>query len=509
MIKIFTSLFLLFSFVILHSQSEYKKFYYPSGQLSSEGFMVNEKPDGFWKSYYPNGIIKSEGKRSNYLLDSTWVFYAENADTIEKINYLNGKKSGFHIQYQSVQNKNEGKKNIILSKELYINDIREGYAYIYYSSGKIKEVNYYRQGKITGDSKEFNEYGKIITVYSYKSGILQNIEKINRIDNSGKKTGIWRDFYQDGKIKYETTFRNGQPQGIQKEYDPSGKLLSSLNFIEGNIDLSFNNQDDSIEIRDLKYDNGIIKSTGAYKVNTPIGFHKWFKENGELYYGLIYNRLGKVTSEGYLSKSSKRDGFWKEYYSNQNVKAEGDYKNNKKNGHWKYYNLNKSIEQEGDFSDDAYQNKWIWYGSNGKIICIENFSLAKEDGPYIEKNENGDTIALGAYSEGAKIGLWLEKEGGISFKGNYDNGYKNGIWKGYFENNALYFIGDFMQGNPNGKHRIYQVNQNLYETQVYSNGIKTGSWVKYNEDGSIKYVIEYKNDAEYMINGFKIEKIGK
>ena len=43
----------------------FNKFYYPNGQLSSEGVLLNGQPDGYWVSYYPTGVKKSEGNRKN------------------------------------------------------------------------------------------------------------------------------------------------------------------------------------------------------------------------------------------------------------------------------------------------------------------------------------------------------------------------------------------------------------------------------------------------------------
>src|SRR5512145_1989916 len=72
----------------------YQVFRYPNGTVSSEGNFKNGKADGFWKSYYVTGIKKSEGKYSSHLLDSVWVFFDQTGDTLEKINYLYGKKNG-------------------------------------------------------------------------------------------------------------------------------------------------------------------------------------------------------------------------------------------------------------------------------------------------------------------------------------------------------------------------------------------------------------------------------
>lgn len=55
----------------------FNKFYYASGNISSEGTMQDGKPNGYWKTYYENGNLKSEGNRKNFALDSTWKFYSD------------------------------------------------------------------------------------------------------------------------------------------------------------------------------------------------------------------------------------------------------------------------------------------------------------------------------------------------------------------------------------------------------------------------------------------------
>jgi antitoxin component YwqK of YwqJK toxin-antitoxin module len=82
----------------------YHEFTYPNGTLSSKGFIKNGKPEGLWKSYYVTGILKSEGKRKNFLLDSVWVFYDQTGDTLEKINYLYGKRNGWYFRYKTDAN---------------------------------------------------------------------------------------------------------------------------------------------------------------------------------------------------------------------------------------------------------------------------------------------------------------------------------------------------------------------------------------------------------------------
>jgi antitoxin component YwqK of YwqJK toxin-antitoxin module len=77
----------------------FKVFYYPNGIKSSEGLLVDGKPEGWWKSYSEKGVLISEGNRKNFLLDSLWIFYNEKGSKTLEINYKEGKKFGQRIQY--------------------------------------------------------------------------------------------------------------------------------------------------------------------------------------------------------------------------------------------------------------------------------------------------------------------------------------------------------------------------------------------------------------------------
>ena len=101
--------------------------------------MVNGKPDGYWITYYVNGKRKSEGNRKNFIVDSLWTFYAENGDTTETIYYLQGKRNGLYTKYYT---RLDSGVNSIKSKELYVNDQKQGFSFYYYPSGQLQSYNF-------------------------------------------------------------------------------------------------------------------------------------------------------------------------------------------------------------------------------------------------------------------------------------------------------------------------------------------------------------------------------
>ena len=64
-------------------------------------------------------------------------------------------------------------------------------------------------------------------------GVVNKKEEINRFDSEGKKDGVWKEYYENGKIKLEHTFFHGEKDGISKKYDKKGKLQELESFDKG------------------------------------------------------------------------------------------------------------------------------------------------------------------------------------------------------------------------------------------------------------------------------------
>ncbi|PIX36407.1 MAG: hypothetical protein COZ59_01255, partial [Bacteroidetes bacterium CG_4_8_14_3_um_filter_31_14] len=211
----------------------YNVFYYDNGKISSEGNMRIGKPDGFWKTYYPNGNLKSAGNRLNFELDSLWIFFNENNDTTVKIDYKNGKKNGYLFSYEyglKAQIKTGG----LVSKELFLNDVKQGLSYYYENNILYKSVNY-KNGKKQDLSKEFDKNGRIVAITEYNNDYIINRERINTIDKQGLKQGVWKTFYPNDKIATEATYLNDTLNGFYKEFDMQGKLLKIEKYQTGQL----------------------------------------------------------------------------------------------------------------------------------------------------------------------------------------------------------------------------------------------------------------------------------
>ncbi len=483
----------------------YVKFYYPNNQVSSEGLMKNGKPDGYWKTYYVTGIIKSEGKRTNFMLDSIWVFYDQKGDTTQKISYMYGKKNGYYITY-SYENLKEGvDTGVVISKELYINDRKEGISYYYYPDGHLKSEVSYVNGKKQGLIKEYDDNGMIITLIYYHNGYITDREEINRRDKYGNKQGTWKEFYQDGKVKQEEVYKDNILDGLYKTFNENGNLTLVLNYRNGKLDEALTQEEMNVEIRN-EYDNqNRLIASGAFKNNVPVGIHRTYDQAGNVNGSKIYDDSGKIVSEGIIDEEGNREGNWKDYYHDGKIRAAGVYLKNQRSGKWTFYYHDGKIEQTGDYIRGKTTGIWTWYYDNGKISREESYFNGKEDGVMVEYSQEGKIITKGDYVEGEKEGKWYYRVGDHIEVGSYITGLRDGIWKYFYSDSTINFEGDYLQGNPDGKHILYYENGVVKEERYYIMGIREKNWKKYDEEGNLTMTITYQDDVETRINGIKVE----
>jgi antitoxin component YwqK of YwqJK toxin-antitoxin module len=481
----------------------YNIFYYPNGKISSEGYMKNGKPDGFWKTYYPNGILKSEGNRKNTLLDSTWIFFNEKGDTLEIINYRNGKKNGYNIKYNyEYDDSGHLAKKELVSKELFLNDKKEGKAY-YYKNNKLHLIVNYKNGIKNGFAFEISNDTLITTLYEYKNGFLVFSEKINRFDKDGKKHGVWKEFYPDGKLKREMYYIHGQLNGLYKEYSPDGKLTTVLMYKYGQPEKVNKNSVRQITQKQTFYKSGKLKHSGYYKHDTiPVGVHKEYDEAGNVTLVKIYDDEGHLKGKGMFDKHGRKTGIWKEFFTTGELKAEGKYKKGKRSGLWKFYYENGALEQKGYYYKGKPHKIWKYYDPNGNLIKYESYYKGRNDGPYYLFSNNGDTLVKGYFTDGERDSTWKFVYQDKIETGTYKEGLKEGKWtRKLLANGKVIYKAEFIQGVPHGKVYYYFNNGKLRRIEEYKMGIPHGIWQYYTPNGEITLIEKYRNGKLIKING--------
>lgn len=481
-------------------QDGYQVFRYPNGTVSSEGLLKNGKPEGFWKSYYVTSIKKSEGKYTNFQLDSIWVFFDQTGDTIEKINYLFGKRNGYSYKYK----KESSAGLYISSKELFAGDRKEGTAYFYFPDGKIQQTVSYNNGKKEGLSKELDRNGMVITLLEYNNDFLISRERINRSDSKGLKQGVWKEFYPDGGVRSEKNYRDDQLHGYFKEKDNKGILVLTMLYDNGSIVKSKVEDEPDIEIENRYDQNNKLIYSGPFRNKVAVGVHREYGLDGKVKNAFVYNDNGLLISEGIVDEGGKFNGKWKDLYPDGKTQDEGQFTDSRRSGVWKFYNNAGNMEQTGSYNNGRPDGLWKWYYENGTLLREEEYFQGQRDGTYTEYSPTGEIIAQGVYTDGEKNGEWKYKSGDNTEEGKYIVGLRDGLWKSYYPDGKIKFKGNYLQGNPDGQLTYYYENGRPREEQFYRMGIRQKTWKKYNEEGVPELTITYRDDVEVSINGVKI-----
>jgi antitoxin component YwqK of YwqJK toxin-antitoxin module len=517
--------FLVFSWSLCGQKSNpngYNRFYYENGKLSSEGYLKDGKPDGYWKNYYPNGKVKIEGNRRNFELDSTWNFYDERGHLTRTISYQKGQKNGPTITYDTLKH--------VVSVETYSNDLKEGATRTFYPNGAIKSQTPFIKGKQEGTAYEFSRDSLITGIATYKGGILQGYEKINQKDEENKKQGIWKEFYGDMTVKKIAKYNSDSLDGYVKEYDAKGNLLSTKKYNNGKRIMNAP-EIANVEVYREVYEDGTLKYEGVYSDGDPIGTHYRYKQvrrcdssifrrddtsnifvkrmvcrNVPMPDSAIEYFNGIMVAKGAVDSIRRRQGLWIEYHNTGEFSGKGIYKDDKRTGEWEFYYPNGKTEQKGRFDNKGReQGAWKWYYESGRLYREEYYVNGKLNGELKEYNEEGKVTLQGEYVDNRKEGRWVYETENYLEYGNYVNDEPDSLWRTfYMPGKVKRFEGKFVAGQPEGQHLAWHPNGARKYSGSYTGGMKNGDWKYFDENDYNYLTINFRNDIEVKWQGEKI-----
>lgn len=191
-----------------------------------------------------------------------------------------------------------------------------------------------------------------------------NAQKINQFNKNKKRTGIWKKYHSNKKIRYTGAFKNGKEIGIFKFYDISNSKTPV-------IIKNFSKTSDSVFVQFYKL-SGKIESKGYLINRKRVGNWQYFYPNGKIMlkenykvgklHGkqLIFYPDGTITETSFY-KSGLKDGITSKYSSKGILIEEIAYKNNKPNGVAKYFELNGNLKETGSYKNGKRVGKWEYF----------------------------------------------------------------------------------------------------------------------------------------------------
>jgi uncharacterized protein len=400
-------------------------FYYPDGTLQMIGNSKNEQLVGKTTNYFINGNIKSETEYNDSgMKEGRSVNYYYNGQKSMDFNYSNGKLNGESSQY------NRSGKPFL--KEVYKNDILTG-VYLYNTDGSEKEYITPKGKKISFDI--YDEEG-----FLYKTITYQNVETKDKTEKV---------YFTNGRLSSENHYMDDQFEGKQYSYYQNGQLSSCSEYHHDML-------------------NGLSMS---YYSDGKIYFERYYMEdqpNGAIYYYFPNEKIQRMV------------------VFNKGIKQSDA-----------VFNINGE-----KYSETKYKNGLIYtlafYNEKGEIFKTDTI-------------ENGNGMLRGYFLNGKKSGeakiiagmscdtaVWYDSDGKILNKEVYLNDNIEGISTSFYPFGRLYTKGNYVLGNLHGEKISYYQNGKISNVTNYENGELNGNSVGYFSDGDIFHVLKYE---ENMLEG--------
>lgn len=202
--------------------------------------------------------------------------------------------------------------------------------------------------------------------YSFQIVVSQ---KINQFDAKNQRTGVWRKYYPNNKIRYEGTFKAGKEVGVFKFYDES----SSVHPIAIK---EFKETTDSVLTKFYTI-KGVLQSQGNFIGKNREGKWIYFFSDGQKMSVEFYknNLLTKLLTNyypnGYVAEETNyqnglKHGLSSKYTSDGILIEAVNYQNNVLEGEAKYYDLKGNLKEKGMYKNGKKFGKWEFY-TDGEI----------------------------------------------------------------------------------------------------------------------------------------------
>jgi antitoxin component YwqK of YwqJK toxin-antitoxin module len=344
---------------------------------------------------------------------------------------------------------------------------------------------------------------------------------------NGKPHGLWKYYYKNGNVaktklyekgelirEVDSYYKNGQ---VKIKFKKKGKYVHRSKYYESGIlnSVSIIDTINSSLIRNsdkFYYENGQLKKSSTYYSRIPDPRVVFYYE------GLCteYDNTGKVISKGKFHLGSKV-GKWKEFNKKDNEVSKVKYTKikNIKDGKTRVYFSTGQLHDVGVLDDKGRkQGIWKTYSLNGNLRLITPFKDGVIDG-VSEKYDEGNKVGHTTYINGKKDGSYRDRNYGrkiyrnkkIISSGNYKDYHRIGVWvskiknqiverafyneKGklhgeffQFENETSVLAANYENGLLQGDYQLYYPDGTIKETGQYDKGYMVGEWVAYNIDGS-------------------------
>lgn len=201
-------------------------------------------------------------------------------------------------------------------------------------------------------------------------------------DSSGNevKHGEFRSWHQNGVIKEQAYYEDGELSGDFKEWYQEKKIKEITKYTKG-----LKNGRSTIYSKD-----GLIVEDCSYVSD--------FKEGLCVKNGVN----GRSVEKGYY-KNGQKNGLWEFYDQNGQVKERTEYLNNMKHGRTNKFTRNGNLNCTGFYSKNEEIGHWTFFNFNGQKTTEGNMFAGKKHGKWVDYYLNGQSARINYFDNGRRV----------------------------------------------------------------------------------------------------------
>jgi antitoxin component YwqK of YwqJK toxin-antitoxin module len=193
--------------------------------------------------------------------------------------------------------------------------------------------------------------------------------------------------------------------------------------------------------------------------------------------------LNRTDSQG------RRQGKWVDYYSNGQIRYEGQFKNGNCQGEFKYYDEQGNLKATNEFDKSGERALNKTYAPNGRVIATGDYLNQKKDGEWKYYDANSGQLRLVEDNKEGKVHGWSRiynpQNGALAEETQFVGGVPEGQCRKYSDTGTLIMECQYHEGLLEGPTKTYYPSTALKEEGQYTKGKKSGTWKTYNEEGDV------------------------
>lgn len=217
---------------------------------------------GYWEEKAADNISKGMYDANKKI--GTWVTYFSNNNQLYRLESYNnaGQRHGIFLTFdrknriQAVEYYKDGlyhgtsiiygsTNEFPVSETSYVNGKRQGITRIYYDNGKIQEEDRFTDDQKDGVSRWYNRSGKLLAEYTYKAGVFDGPQKT---------------YYENDSLQSVSNYSSNQMNGDYKEFYRNGRIKVSGKYLNGQKDGPWMEFDETGKATlTKKFKNGVAK----------------------------------------------------------------------------------------------------------------------------------------------------------------------------------------------------------------------------------------------------------